>query len=70
MAGFHPPAPGRFCPPGDSLAAAGLPICPARAAELTQTMCELTFRLSNTPDDRHQLRVMHPEQSELYDFFR
>lgn len=52
------------------LAAAGLPISPARAAELTQTMYELTFRLPNTPDDRRQLLAMDPEQSQLYDLFR
>jgi hypothetical protein len=52
------------------LAAAGLPISPARAAELTQTMYELTFRLPNTPDDRRQLLAMGPEQSQLYDLLR
>ena len=52
------------------LTAAGLPISPARAAELTQTMYELTFRLPNTPDDRRQLLAMDPEQSQLYDLFR
>jgi len=52
------------------LAAAGLPISPARAAELTQTMYELTFRLPNTPDDRRQLLAMAPEQSQLYDLLR
>jgi len=48
------------------LAAAGLPISPSRAAELTQTMYELTFRLPNTPDDRRQLLAMGPEQTQLY----
>ena len=52
------------------LAAAALPISPARAAELTQTMYELTFRLPNTPDDRRQLLAMDPEQSQLYNLFR
>jgi len=52
------------------LAAAGLPISPARAAELTQTMYELTFRLPNAPEDRRQLLTMEPEQSQIYDLFR
>lgn len=52
------------------LAAAGLPISPARAAELTQTMYELTFRLPNTPDDRRQLLAMDTEQSQLYDLLQ
>ena len=49
------------------LAAAGLPMSPSRAAELTQTMYELTFRLPNTPDDRRRLLTMDPEQRKLYD---
>lgn len=52
------------------LAIAGLSMSPSRAAELTQTMYELTFRLPNTPDDRCQLLAMDPEQSELYNLFR
>jgi len=48
------------------LAVAGLPVSPRRAAELTQTMYELTFRLPNTPDDRRQLLAMDPEQKKLY----
>ncbi len=49
------------------LAAAGLPISPSRAAELTQTMYELTYRLPNTPADRRQLLAMDPEQKKLYE---
>jgi hypothetical protein len=49
------------------LAAAGLPISPSRAAELTQTMYELTFRLPNAPDDRRKLLTMDPQQKQLYD---
>jgi len=49
------------------LATAGLPISPSRAAELTQTMYEMTFRLPNTPDDRRQLLAMDPKQKKLYD---
>jgi hypothetical protein len=49
------------------LAGAGLPMSTSRAAELTQTMYELTFRLPNTPDDRRHLLAMDPEQKRLYD---
>lgn len=52
------------------LAAAGLPISPSRAAELTQTMYELTYRLPNDPDDRRKLLTMDPEQKKLYDLLR
>lgn len=52
-----------------SLGNVGLPISPARAAELTQTMYELTFRLPNTPEDRRQFLAMEPEQSRLYKLF-
>jgi transposase len=52
------------------LALAGLSMSPARAAELTQTMYELTFRLPNSPDDRRQLLAMDPEQGQLYNLFR
>lgn len=48
------------------LTVAGLSMSPSRAAELTQTMYELTFRLPNTPEDRRQLLTMEPEQKELY----
>jgi len=49
------------------LASAGLSISPGRAAELTQTMYELTFRLPNTPEDRRKRLEMDPEQKTLYD---
>ena len=52
------------------LVAADLSMSPRRAAELTQTMYELTFRLPNTPDDRRHLLAMDPEQSRLYDLLR
>lgn len=48
------------------LAAAGLEMSPGRAAELTQTMYELTFRLPNTPDEHRHLLAMDPEQKKLY----
>jgi transposase len=49
------------------LAATGLSISPSRAAELTQTMYELTFRLPNAPEDRRKRLEMDPEQKTLYD---
>jgi len=52
------------------LTAAGLSISPARAAELTQTMYELTYRLPNTPEDRRRLLTMDPDQQRLYDLLR
>ncbi|NBB96455.1 MAG: IS1634 family transposase [Planctomycetes bacterium] len=49
------------------LAEAGLTMSPKRAAELTQTMYEMTFRLPNDPQDHRKLLQMDPEQQALYD---
>lgn len=44
-----------------------IPISPKRAAELTQTMYEITFRYPNDPEDQRVLLKMDPEQRQLYD---
>lgn len=44
-------------------------ISPQRAAELTQTMYEITFRLPNDPQERRTLLQMDEEQRRLYDLF-
>ncbi|HPC18158.1 MAG TPA: transposase [Candidatus Hydrogenedentes bacterium] len=44
-------------------------ISPQCAAELTQTMYELTFRLPNDPQERRTLLQMDEEQQRLYDLF-
>ena len=50
------------------LTAAGLSLSSARAAaELTQNMYELTFRLPTAPESQRQLLEMDPEQKSLYD---
>jgi transposase len=49
---------------------AGLPISPQRAAELTQTMYEMTFRYPDDPEDQHILLQMDPAQRQLYDLIR
>ncbi|MBN1918971.1 MAG: hypothetical protein JW889_13775 [Verrucomicrobia bacterium] len=46
---------------------ADLPISPTRAAELMQTMYEMTFRLPNDPQPRRTLVQMDDEQQRLYD---
>jgi len=48
---------------------AGAPFSPQRAAELTQTMYEMTFRLPNDPQERRVLLQMDQEQRRLYDLF-
>jgi len=48
---------------------AGLPLSPQRAAELTQTMYEMTFSLPNDPQSRRALLRMDPDQQRLYDLF-
>jgi len=45
---------------------ASVPISPQRAAELTQTMYEMTFRLPNDPQERRALLQMDDEQQLLY----
>jgi transposase len=42
-------------------------ISPQRAAELTQTMYEMTFRYPDDPEDQRMLLQMDPEQRQLYD---
>jgi len=49
---------------------ATLPISPQRAAELTQTMYEMTFCLPNDPQPRRTLLRMDDDQQRLYDLFR
>lgn len=49
---------------------AAVPISPQRAAELTQTMYEMTFRLPNDPQTRRTLLQMDDDQQRLYDLFR
>ena len=44
-----------------------IPISPQRAAELTQTMYEMTFRYPDDPEDQRILLQMDPEQRQLYD---
>lgn len=46
---------------------AGIPISPKRAAELTQTMYEITFRLPTDPQLHRVLLQMDDEQRQLYD---
>lgn len=49
------------------LGEAGVVMSPKRAAELTQTMYEMTFRLPNDPEDHRKLLQMDTEQQALYD---
>ena len=49
------------------LAEAGLAMSPKRAAELTQTMYEIAFRLPNDPEDHRKLLQMDTNQQALYD---
>lgn len=42
-------------------------ISPKRAAELTQTMYEMTFRYPDDPEDQRILLQMDPEQRQLYE---
>jgi transposase len=46
---------------------AGIPISPKRAAELTQTMYEITFRLPTDPEEQRVLLQMDDEQCQIYD---
>jgi transposase len=48
---------------------AKVPISPQRAAELTQTMYEMTFRLPNDPQERRTLLQMDEQQRQLCDLF-
>ena len=48
---------------------AKIPISPQLAAELTQTMYEMTFRLPNDPEPRRTLLQMDDEQQRLYELF-
>ncbi len=46
---------------------ANLPMSPKRAAELTQTMYQMTYRLPTDPHDRQILLKMDPEQRQIYE---
>lgn len=46
---------------------ANLTISPKRAAELTHTMYQMTFRLPTDPHDRQILLKMDPEQRQVYE---
>lgn len=46
---------------------ANLAISPKRAAELTHTMYQMTFRLPTDPHDRQILLKMDPEQRQVYE---
>lgn len=48
------------------LAEANIPISPKRAAELTQTMYEMSFRYPDDPVDQHVLLKMDAGQQQLY----
>ncbi len=48
------------------LTEASIPMSPKRAAELTQTMYEITFRLPNSPENQTVLLKMDTEQQRLY----
>jgi len=49
------------------LAEAGITMSPKRAAELTQTMYEMTFRYPNEPEEQRILLQMDADQQKLYD---
>lgn len=49
------------------LVEAELDISPKRAAELTQTMYEMSFKLPNAPEQRQVLLKMDHEQQQLYE---
>jgi hypothetical protein len=51
------------------LKAANIPISPQRAAELTQTMYEMTFRLPNDPQPRRTMLQMDDDQQRIYGLF-
>lgn len=51
------------------LKADNIPISTQRAAELTQTMYEMTFRLPNDPQPRRTLLQMDADQRRLYSLF-
>ena len=44
-----------------------MPISPKRAAELTQTIYEMTFRYPDDPEDLRFLLQMDSEQRQLFD---
>jgi transposase len=48
---------------------AGIKMSPKRAAELTQTMYEMTFRYPADPIDQRIMLKMDQEQQQLYDLF-
>ena len=48
------------------LADAGIAMSPKRAAELTQTMYEISFKLPNAPDEHRKLLEMDADQQQIY----
>ena len=48
------------------LADAGIAMSPKRAAELTQTMYEISFKLPNAPDEHRKLLEMDTDQQQIY----
>ena len=46
---------------------AGIAMSPKRAAELTQTMYEISFRLPNDPEQQQIMLQMEDDQQQLYD---
>jgi len=49
------------------LCEAGIAISPKRAAELTQTIYEISFRLPNDPEQHQIMLQMDTDQQQLYD---
>ena len=49
---------------------AQIPISPQRAAELTQTMYEMMFRLPDDPQPHRMLLQMDDDQQRFYDLLR
>ena len=46
---------------------AGITMSPKRAAELTQTMYEMSFKLPDSHEQKHILLKMDDEQKQLFD---
>ena len=49
------------------LGEAGIAMSPHRAAELSQTMYEMSFRLPNDPEQKQIILKMDADQQQLYD---
>ena len=46
---------------------ADIAMSPKRAAELTQTMYEMSFKLPNAPEEQQVLLQMDADQQQIYD---